>query len=133
MLEIRRLVFLALLPAALLSTRCASIARVDNLSDAACSDEFEQSLTSILSTQNEKPEVARDLAHRTYIVLTRTDRGPRPFYVSSSSGTDYTFFIDKKRGQCLLRLYGKQKGFMSYTNNLTYIATRQLSACVCSS
>lgn len=131
MIEIRRPLLRALLLAALLSTRCASVAQVDNLSDAPCSDEFEQSLTSILSTQHEKLEVARDLAHRTYIVLTRTDRGPRPFFVSSSSGTDYTFFIDKKGDRCLLRLYGKQKGFMSYTNNLTYIETRQLSACTC--
>jgi hypothetical protein len=131
MLEIRRTVFLALLLAAVLTTRCASVVQVDNLADGRCSSEFEQSLSFILITQDEKPEVARNLAHRAYVVLTRTDRGPRPFFVSSPSGTDYTFFVDKKRDRCLLRLYGKQKGFMSYTNNLTYIATRQLSACTC--
>ncbi len=131
MLEIRRTVLLSLLLAAVLSTRCAHVAQVDSLDDAVCSNEFEQSLSSIFITQAEKPEVARDLAYRTYMVLTRTDRGPRPFFVSSPSGTDYTFFVDKKRDRCLLRLYGKQKGFMSYTNNLTYIATRQLSVCSC--
>ena len=131
MLDIRCPLLPALLLAVLLSTRCASVAQVDNLSDASCSNQFEQSLTSILTTQHEKPEVAQGLAHRTYLVLTRVDFGPRPFYVSSSSGTDYTFFIDKKRDRCLLRLYGKQKGFMSYTNNLTYIETRELSSCSC--
>jgi hypothetical protein len=130
-LKIRRVVFLAVPLAAVLSTRCASVAQVDNLSEAPCSAEFEQSLSSILSTQGEKPEVAGDLARRTYVVLKRTDRGPRPFFVSSPSSTDYTFFVDKKRDRCLLRLYGRQKGFMSYTNNLTYIATRQLTACMC--
>jgi hypothetical protein len=130
-LKIRRVVFLAFVLAVVLSTQCASVAQIGNLADASCSAEFEQSLSSILSTQGEKPEVAQDLANRTYVVLTRTDRGARPFFVSSPSGTDYTFFVDKKRDRCLLRLYGKQKGFMSYTNNLTYIATRQLTACTC--
>jgi hypothetical protein len=131
MLKIRRVVFLVVPLAAVLSARCATVAQVDNLTEAPCSTEFEQSLSSILSAQGEKPEVAQDLAHRTYIVLTRTERGPRPFFVSSPSGTDYTFFIQKKGDRCLLRLYGRQKGFMSYTNNLTYIATRQLTACTC--
>ena len=128
LIKMRRLLILASL---VLSTRCAHVAQIDNFADASCSGEFEQSLSSILTTQNEKEDVARDLAHRTFIVLTRIDRGPRPFFVSSPSGTDYTFFIDKKRDRCLLRLYGKQKGFRSYTNNLTYIETRQLSVCTC--
>ena len=131
LLKIRSVVFLVVPLAAVLSTRCAHVAQVDNLTEASCSAEFEQSLSSILSTQGEKPEVARELAHRTYVVLTRIDRGPRPFLVSSSSGTDYTFFVDKKRDRCLLRLYGRQKGFWSYTNNLTYIATRELTPCAC--
>ena len=39
--------------------------------------------------------------------------------------------IERKDDACLLRLYGRQKGFVSYTNNLTYIATRPLTACAC--
>ncbi len=60
------------------------------------------------------------------------DYGPRPFLVASPSGTDYTFFVQEKKPICLLRLYGRQKGFWSYTNNLTYIATRPLPNCACS-
>lgn len=48
-------------------------------------------------------------------------------------GTDYRFFIDAARDQCLLRLYGRRKGFWSYTNNLSYIATRPLPGCSYSS
>ncbi len=114
-----------------LLTGCATVAQVDNLTEDRCAVEFEQSLSSILSSQNETPEAARELAHRTYILLTRADLGPRPFLVSSPSGTDYEFFVQKKSDRCLLRLYGRQKGFVSYTNNLTYIATRQLVSCTC--
>jgi hypothetical protein len=39
--------------------------------------------------------------------------------------------VEKKKSGCLLRLYGKQKGFTSYTNNLNYIATRPLPDCLC--
>src|SRR6202022_840377 len=104
---------LAVSLAAVLSTRCAHVAEVDSLAEGPCSAEFEQSLFSILGVQGEKPEVTRDLAHRTYVVLTSTNRGPRPFFVSSPFGTDYTFFVDNKRDRCLLRLYGRQHGFMS--------------------
>lgn len=37
------------------------------------------------------------------------------------------FFVERKGEECLLRLYGRQKGFTRYTNNLTYIRTRDLS------
>ena len=58
-------------------------------------------------------------------------RAPRPFLVASSSGTDYSFFVEKKKSGCILRLYGRQKGFVSYTNDLTYIDSRPLSGCAC--
>ena len=57
--------------------------------------------------------------------------GPRPFLVASPSGTDYAFFVERKDDACLLRLYGRQKGFVTYTNNLTYIATQPLAPCRC--
>lgn len=50
-----------------------------------------------------------------------------PLSVSSQSGTDYSFFVEKKGEGCLLHLNGKQKGFTRYTNNLTYIRTKELS------
>jgi hypothetical protein len=39
--------------------------------------------------------------------------------------------VEKKKDACLLRLYGRQKGFVSYTNDLTYIATEPLAPCEC--
>jgi hypothetical protein len=51
--------------------------------------------------------------------------------VGAPSGSDYAFFVQKKGSECLLRLYGRQKGFVRYTNNMTYIATRKLPPCRC--
>ena len=115
----------------LLASGCASVAEIQNLSDEACRASFQDGLVSILIEQKEVPETAQELAQRTRIVLERGRLGPRPFLVSSSSGADYEFFVEKKKGGCLLRLYGRQKGFVSYTNNLTYIATRPLPSCAC--
>ncbi len=115
----------------LVAAGCASVAEIPNLSDDACRRSFQDGLASILVEQHETPEVAQALAERTRITLERGGVGPRPFFVSSSSGTDYGFFVQKKKNTCLLRLYGRQKGFTSYTNNLTYIATRPLPGCAC--
>ncbi len=122
-----------LLAAAVLlaAARCASIAQIENLSEETCRRSLEDGLASILIAEHETPEAARELAERTRMALERGRLGPRPFLVSSSSGADYEFFVEKKRGGCLLRLYGRQKGFVSYTNNLTYIATRSLPGCLC--
>lgn len=110
---------------------CASVAQIQNLSDDACRKSLQDGLVAILVEQHETPDVAGELAERTRIALERGRFGPRPFAVSSSSGADYEFFVEKKKQGCLLRLYGRQKGFTSYTNNLTYIATRPLPGCAC--
>jgi hypothetical protein len=109
---------------------CATVAQVD-LSQDACSRSFQDALASILVEQHEAPAVAQKLADDTREAIERTQLGPRPFVISSSSGADYEFFVEKKRSGCLLRLYGRQKGFTSYTNDLTYIATRPLPGCSC--
>ena len=110
---------------------CTSVAQISNLDDSRCAADFEAQLTSILVQQREKPEVATSLSARTRSKLAYVKLGPRLFLVSSPSGTDYTFFVQSKHSVCLLRLYGRQKGFISYTNNLTYIATRQIPDCMC--
>jgi hypothetical protein len=107
------------------------MAQLSNLADPSCATEFEGQLGSILIEQGEKPEVATPLASHSRRALAIRSFGPRPFLVSSPSGTDYTFFVQAERSGCLLRLYGRRKGFMSYTNNLTYIDTRPLPACAC--
>ena len=40
-------------------------------------------------------------------------------------------FFERRELERLLRLYGRQKGFVSYTNNITYIATEPLGPCRC--
>jgi len=121
-----------LLAIVVLLSGCTHVASVTNLSDPACAATFEESLSSILIEQKETPDVAVDLARQTQRILTSRQRGPRPFLVASPSGTDYTFFVQWKHERCLLRLYGRQKGFTSYTNNLTFIATREIPGCACS-
>lgn len=117
----------------LLVLGCATVAQVTNLRDGACGDLFAEQVKSILLEQGESEAHAVELAAQTRMALTVGRRGPRPFLVSAESGTDYRFFIDAARDQCLLRLYGRRKGFWSYTNNLSYIATRPLPGCSCSS
>ena len=123
--------FVLLAVAAVFLGGCTTVAQVTNLTEAPCAASFEGRLSSILTEQREKPDIVETVAHRTYLMLTMANLGPRPFIVASPSGTDYTFFVQKKHGGCLLRLYGRSKGFMSYTNNLTYISTRELPDCAC--
>ena len=111
-------------------TGCTTVAEVE-LNGDSCRQSFQDALSSILVEQHETPDVAADLAQATREHLERTQLGPRPFVISSSSGADYEFFVEKKSSGCLLRLYGRQKGFTSYTNDLTYIATRPLPGCAC--
>lgn len=110
---------------------CTAVAQVTTLSEEACRHKMRDELESILTEEHEKPDVANRLAVNTTTVLATGALGPRPFGVSSPSGVDYSFFIQRKGDECLLRLYGRRKGFTRYTNNLTYIATRSLEGCAC--
>lgn len=111
---------------------CTTVGQVTTLSDPACRDAVASGFTKILEAQDEKPPIAARLAESATRTLQEQDVGPRPFIVASPSGADYGFFVQAERDACLLRLYGRQKGFVSYTNNLTYIATQPLAACRCS-
>jgi len=110
---------------------CASVARVTNLSTAACAEQMQRGLSDILVEQGESAYAGESLAREARSTLADKAFGPRPFLVPAPSGTDYAFFVQKKSDVCLLRLYGRQHGFVSYTNNLTYIATRPLTSCEC--
>ena len=116
----------------LLASGCTTVAQVTTFSNPACNDVFVASLAGILLEQKEEPQVAERLASRATDMIRTGYLGPRPFMVGSPSGADYSFFVERKDNACLLRLYGRQKGFVSYTNNLTYIATRPLAPCQCS-
>jgi len=121
----------AILAAVYGAASCTSVARITNLNDPACQTSLETELVAVLLGQGETPENSIALAQRTATILTVGDLGSRPFLVASSSGTDYSFFVEKKKSECILRLYGRQKGFVSYTNNLTYIDSRPLQGCSC--
>jgi hypothetical protein len=114
-----------------LTAGCTTVAHVTSLNDPACKDTVRDQLNSVLIEQGEQPDVAERLAVNTTMVLATGALGPRPFGVSSSSGTDYSFFVQQKGSECLLRLYGRQMGFTRYSNNLTYIASRSLNGCQC--
>ena len=110
---------------------CATMGTLTNLSDESCRLSFTRALSSVLSYEGEQPERSMVMASTTASTLLAYDLGPRPFVVVAPSGTDYRFFIDRKGTDCVLTLYGRQKGFVSYTNNATYIATKTLPDCTC--
>jgi hypothetical protein len=124
-------VVLAIFAAAISMSACTSVSQITNLTDSACQTSFETELAAVLVRQGETPENATALVHHTVTILTLADLGPRPFLVSSSSGSDYSFFVERKKSGCMLRLYGRQRSFVRYTNNLTYIDSRQLRGCSC--
>lgn len=107
------------------------MAKVTNLSEESCRTSFTDQLSAVLVREGEKPETADALAGNTVSTLLVYDLVPRPFAVAAPSGTDYRFFIDRKEADCVLTLFGRRKGFVSYTNNLTYIATEVLPDCTC--
>ncbi|HJT20546.1 MAG TPA: hypothetical protein VJ746_08750 [Nitrospira sp.] len=110
---------------------CTTVAQVTSLSEEHCRRTFVESMSQILMEEGEKQEAAEQLAESVTARLSTGRFGPRPFVVSSPSGADYGFFVQQKSSDCLLRLFSRQKGFMRYTNNLTYIATRRLDGCQC--
>ncbi len=110
---------------------CTNVAQVTTLADENCHHKVRDQLNAILIEEGEKSDIANRLAVNTTVVLATGALGPRPFGVSSPSGVDYSFFVERKGEDCLLRLYGRRKGFTRYTNNLTYIATRALDGCAC--
>ena len=112
-------------------TGCTTMAKVTNLLDESCRTSFIHRLSTILAHQGEPSATSDALANKAVFTLTTYDLGPRPFAIAAPSGTDYRFFVDRKGTECVLILYGRQKGFVSYTNNLTYIATEPLPGCAC--
>lgn len=115
----------------LTASGCATVAKVTNLSEESCRISFARQLSAILAHEGEKLDAADALAGKTVYTLSTYDLGPRPFAIAAPSGTDYRFFIDRKGTDCVLTLFGRRKGFVSYTNNLTYIATEILPDCTC--
>ena len=114
----------------MVASGCTHVAQVTTLRDSACENRFAEQLTAILVKQGETSDAAESLAALTVAEL-RSDGSARPFAIAAQSGVDYAFFVERKKEKCLLRLYGRRKGFVSYTNNMTYIATKDLAPCEC--
>ncbi|MEW6270879.1 MAG: hypothetical protein AB1689_16470 [Thermodesulfobacteriota bacterium] len=129
----RRLPLVHAVLLALLAGCSPSVARVANPAAPECQESLRDAFAVILVGQEEKPDVAEAMAAAAARQLADVDLGPRPFQLSSPSGTDYAFFFDDERSpsRCLLRLVAWQKGFVQYSNNVTYIATRPLPGCRC--
>jgi hypothetical protein len=115
---------------AILFAGCATIGQID-LSDERCAGDFRTQIASILVEQGETPDVAAELGQRAVEDVGFGEAGQRPFVVGSRT-TDYTFFVQKKKRGCLLRLLSRRRGFSRYTNDITYIASRALTRCRCS-
>ena len=121
----------AILAAWLSTSACATVARVTNLDSESCKESFGGAIASALVAQGETRDEAKALAER---AVSRTDLfsfGPRAFLIASHSGADYGFFVEKSGDRCVLRLFERQKGFVRYTNNLTYIESNDMSGCQC--
>lgn len=80
-----------------------------SLSDQNCRYTFVDRMTSILVEQGEKQDVADKLAESTTTVLLTGSLGPRPFLVASPSRVDYSFFVEKKSSDCLLRPFSGRR------------------------
>lgn len=113
---------------ALACAGCRTMARVTTLDDPACRATTTGAIADVLRAQGETERVD-ELAASTVDVLPAL--GPRPFLVMAQSGTDFSFFVQRKDDACLLRLYAREKGFTSYANDLTFIETRPLPGCGC--
>ena len=79
---------------------CATVAQVTNLGEPACRAHVQHALGTILAEQGESQDAASELAERAVEAIAQRDLGPRPFLVAAPSGTDYTFFVQKRSEQC---------------------------------
>jgi hypothetical protein len=71
---------------------------VTNVGDQPCRQRFASALSDILVEEGEKPGRAQKVVDHTETIVAVFDYGQRPFSVSFQSGTDYSFFVEKKGG-----------------------------------
>lgn len=83
---------------------CTTMATVTNVRDQPCRQYFAADLSEILVEEGEEPERAQTIVDHAEKIGSVFDYGPRPFSVSSQSGTAYSFFVEKPGEECLLRL-----------------------------
>jgi hypothetical protein len=106
------------------------VARVTNLTDAACRSTLNSALEAALTRQGETPPDAAAMSTQAVDRLAKATR-PGEFAVPGTSGVRYDFLVQYRRSGCLLRLYGREKGEGSVTNGVTFFDTRPLPGCSC--
>jgi hypothetical protein len=114
------------------SAACMSAARATNFEDASCRSTLAKAISTILAGQGEQPEIADWLGADALQGSDPAGLRAKGFSVSSPFGTDYKFILQRKGESCLLRLYRREKGSRSTTNDLTFLATEPLPGCLCS-
>lgn len=110
---------------------CASTARIDNPADAACQRSAQEALSGILAGQGEPPSAYEPAVAQIIEPGHLWQLSSRPFVLRTASAADYGFFVGRDGEACVLRLFMRARGNVRYTNNLTWIDTRQLSGCRC--
>ena len=108
-----------------------SVARLLNPKYPRCQESLRKAFEITLAGQGETDEVAQKVAAGAVQALVDAELGARPFKVSSPSGVDYGYFFEREDDRCLLRLVAWQKGFVQYSDNVTFLATRPLPGCGC--
>jgi hypothetical protein len=108
-----------------------TVAQLLNPGYPRCQESLRKAFEITLIGQGETDEVAQKVAADAVQALADVELGARPFKVSSPSGVDYGYFFEREDDRCLLRLVAWQKGFVQYSNNVTFIATRPLPGCGC--
>lgn len=122
--------FLSFICFSIVASSCVSVGRITTLGEQPCAEGFQEQLAAIMTEEGENPTAAQKIAAAATLGLQAYPIGKRTFLVQGAD-TDYFFFLQNDDGICLLRLFSKQSGFIVYTNNLTYIATKKIQRCRC--
>ncbi len=109
---------------------CASVGKITNQDDSECLKNFQTQLALVMTEEGEPQLSAQRIASKIVAGLSFHPLGRRIFLVEGED-TDYSFFIQNNNGQCVLRLVRTRKGFTTYTNNLTYINSKDIPICRC--
>ena len=84
---------------------CTTMATMTNVRDQPCRQNFSSALSEMLVEEGEETDRVQRLVENPDSVGSVFDYGPRPFSVSSRSGTDYSFFVGKRRGVLITPLW----------------------------
>lgn len=110
---------------------CATPTRIDNPADSACQRSVQEALSGILAGQGEPPSAYEPAVAQITEPGHLWQLSSRPFVLRTASSADYGFFVARSGDACELRLFMRARGSVRYTNNLTWIDSRQLSGCRC--